>query len=650
LPPRLPVCSEQLLRGRRALLMVLKVWEVVGGARSGGIVVREGQKLSSAEAPEKLQAGSLIEEVSLAGERLHYRLIHGRGPGAGWVSLKLKEQLLVAEYPDPTTKLSGGPEDFGDGLIQIEDFDREWKVSWADAMGEDIADIGYESPHRGDSERSRELKRAFQQEYLQHHAEVKDDLGRWRCVVPPTAPAFSGPLHVLCLCLAETGHLTPLLRIARACCKRASVGRVSFVTNTFGASKVATWLQLDPETMGKLALYSFEDGWNESLQTQCNWFAQNEDGSLMGISNNAIAKHCTACVQEIVTGKLPVSCIFRDFASGGYEPMLCAAMQSAKKTGQRFKDVEQAHVVSVPASILGAFILDRKLRILIHCFTAPQLIPMMKMMEYLGPGLEIDARKMEERAQELLTASDVSVPPNMRAVGIIADEAKADKLPQDLADFLERPGPVVYVSMGSVAAFTEEQLAKVCEGLRAPGEWRVIWSLRKGQQDLLPPGGVGALGDDFLVSAWLPQVELLMHKKVAAFVSHCGWGATCEAIISGTPVIAFPMFCDQNANALLMNALGMAKTVTLPPFKLDLLNPSSISAQFMPMLAVSERLRNEFTAEGLREDIRAVLGNKKYLTAAKQARSMNSVFKGGAHKAAEEVEIACYELNPNLKR
>eukprot|EP00415_Alexandrium_ostenfeldii_P004186 UN4186 len=70
----------------------------------------------------------------------------------------------------------------------------------------------------------------------------------------------------------------------------------------------------------------------------------------------------------------------------------------------------------------------------------------------------------------------------------------------------------------------------------------------------------------------------------------------------------------------------------------------------MPMLAVSERLRNEFTAEGLREDIRAVLGNKKYLTAAKQARSMNSVFKGGAHKAAEEVEIACYELNPNLKR
>uniref|UniRef100_A0A7S1MSG3 UDP-glycosyltransferases domain-containing protein n=1 Tax=Alexandrium catenella TaxID=2925 RepID=A0A7S1MSG3_ALECA len=522
-------------------------------------------------------------------------------------------------------------------------------------MCESIPEMNYESPHKNDPEWKKEMKWAFRREYHENYEKVKDDVGKWKCIVAPTAPAFSGPLHILCLCLAETGHLNPLLRMARACCARDTVGRVSFVTNSFGASKVAKWLQTDPEKTGKLALYAFEDAWNESLQTQCNWFAQNEDGSLMGISNCAISKNCTACLQELVGGKLPVSCILQDMASFGYGPMLDAARKNTNKIGRKFQALQDAIVMSAPATILGAFIFKGGTRTLIHCFMAPQLVPMLKMMEAAGTELDMKAEAMKQTKvgmQDMLgsSISDVALPPNVRAVGIIADEAKADKLPQDLADFLERPGPVVYVSMGSVAAFTEEQLAKVCEGLRAPGEWRVIWSLRKGQQDILPEGGVKALGDDFLVSAWLPQVDLLMHKKVQLFVSHCGWGATCEAIISGTPVVSFPMFADQNANALLMNVLGMAKTVTLPPLKMDIMDPMGMAKQLDPMMAVSERLRNDFTPEMLREDIRLVLGDKKFLTAARQTRSMNFMYKGGAHKAAEEVETACYELNPNLKR
>lgn len=633
--------------------MALKVWEVVGGGKSGGIVVREGQKLSSEEVDERLQVGSLIQELTLVGERLQFKLLHGKGPATGWVSLTLKGQALVAEYPEPTIKMSGGPEDFGDKLIQIENWDTAHKISWADAMGQVIPELNFESPHKDDPEWKMEKKRAFEAEYMETKEKVKDELGKWKCLVAATAPAFSGPLHILCLCLAETGHLTPLMRIARGCCGRESVGRVSFVSNTFGAGKVAKWLQSDPDPTGKLSVYSFEDGWTESLQTQCNWFAQNEDGSLMGLSNSGISKYCTACLQSIVGGKLPVSCIIQDMASAGYSPMLDAAAQSTKKLGAKFQAALQARVTSAPAVILGAFMFKNAGRTLVHCFMAPQLIPLVKMMEVMGDDIlegNTSLDDVSKTTSEFMGAADVALPPNVRAVGIIADEVKADKLPQHLVEFLEKPGPVVYVSMGSVAAFTEEQLAKVCEGLKAAGEWRVIWSLRQGQQDLLPAGGVKALGEDFLVSSWLPQAELLQHKKVAAFMSHCGWGASCEAIISGTPVVCFPMFADQNANAMLMNILGMAKTVTLPQFKLDLMNPESMSSQLTPMMAVSNRLRNDFTPEGLREDIRAVLTEKKYLTSARQARSMNFMYKGGAHKAAEEVEIACYELNPNLKR
>jgi len=332
------------------------------------------------------------------------------------------------------------------------------------------------------------------------------------------------------------------------------------------------------------------------------------------------------------------------------------ASKEHKKLGERFKAIPV--ICSAPATILGAFLFKKGGPTLVHCFMTPALLPLLKIMEiYSDVSMDEMLNKSEEtfgkspsKVNEFMAASEVALPPNVRAVGIIADEAKADKLPQHLVEFLERPGPVVYVSMGSVAAFSEEQLAKVCEGLKAPGEWRVIWSLRQNQQDLLPPGGVEALGPDFLVSSWLPQAEILMHKKVAAFVSHCGWGASCEAIISGTPVVAFPMFADQNANGFLLNILGMAKTVTLPPFKLDLANPAEMAKQAMPMLSISKKLRNEFTADGLREDVRAVVTEKKYISAAKQARSMNHMFKGGANKAAEEVENIAYLLNPNLKR
>ncbi|CAE7212220.1 unnamed protein product [Symbiodinium natans] len=70
-------------------------WEVVGGGDKGGIVVRVGRHLSSAEHPSKLEKNSLVEEVARAGDRLKYRLLKGNGPEEGWVSVRLKEKVLL---------------------------------------------------------------------------------------------------------------------------------------------------------------------------------------------------------------------------------------------------------------------------------------------------------------------------------------------------------------------------------------------------------------------------------------------------------------------------------------------------------------------------------------------------------------------------
>eukprot|EP00933_Yihiella_yeosuensis_P073057 TRINITY_DN81636_c0_g1_i1.p1 TRINITY_DN81636_c0_g1~~TRINITY_DN81636_c0_g1_i1.p1 ORF type:complete len:382 (-),score=53.01 TRINITY_DN81636_c0_g1_i1:73-1188(-) len=64
-------------------------WKIVGGSKEGGILVRSGQDTSSSQLSERLSKGSLVEELELVGDRLHYRALTGEGPNSGWVSTKL---------------------------------------------------------------------------------------------------------------------------------------------------------------------------------------------------------------------------------------------------------------------------------------------------------------------------------------------------------------------------------------------------------------------------------------------------------------------------------------------------------------------------------------------------------------------------------
>lgn len=78
-------------------------WVVVGGGDKGGILVREGQATSSAQCSERLSTGSLVEELELQGERLHYKLLTGDGPGEGWISIKLKDKDLAVRRKKQST-------------------------------------------------------------------------------------------------------------------------------------------------------------------------------------------------------------------------------------------------------------------------------------------------------------------------------------------------------------------------------------------------------------------------------------------------------------------------------------------------------------------------------------------------------------------
>jgi len=79
-------------------------WIVTGGEDKGGIVVSLGKAPGSAQLPERLAPGSIIEQKDLSGTLMRYVLIAGTGPRRGWVTTEACTPLAT-KLPRP--RLSG---------------------------------------------------------------------------------------------------------------------------------------------------------------------------------------------------------------------------------------------------------------------------------------------------------------------------------------------------------------------------------------------------------------------------------------------------------------------------------------------------------------------------------------------------------------
>lgn len=104
---------------------------------------------------------------------------------------------------------------------------------------------------------------------------------------------------------------------------------------------------------------------------------------------------------------------------------------------------------------------------------------------------------------------------------------------------------VIYVSFGSVASIGEEQMNEVAEALIKTNCY-FLWVVRVEEENKLPKHFGYEKG---LIINWCPQLDVLAHKSVACFITHCGWNSTLEALSSGVPMIGVPQWVDQTTNA-----------------------------------------------------------------------------------------------------
>ncbi|KAL6894428.1 hypothetical protein ACP4OV_008526 [Aristida adscensionis] len=115
---------------------------------------------------------------------------------------------------------------------------------------------------------------------------------------------------------------------------------------------------------------------------------------------------------------------------------------------------------------------------------------------------------------------------------------------------------VVYVALGSEAPLGAEQVHELALGLELSGA-RFLWALRKpsgvDDAEVLPPGiDESTRGRGLVTTGWVPQVSVLAHGPVGAFLTHCGWSSTIEGLMFSRPLIMMPIYGDQGPNARLM--------------------------------------------------------------------------------------------------
>ncbi|CAE7326460.1 unnamed protein product [Symbiodinium necroappetens] len=156
----------------------MALWEVVGGAGHGGVLVRSGPALSDELCEARLATGAVVKKVEERDGRLCYELVRGDGPTTGWVSMKLRGRDLLVKAHEQEPNRAPGRGRFSEWASQktevavVEEVSTGSEVEMAAAGA---SDSGESTPvvAGADKEPTEDEREAFRQ-YTEKFGECRD--------------------------------------------------------------------------------------------------------------------------------------------------------------------------------------------------------------------------------------------------------------------------------------------------------------------------------------------------------------------------------------------------------------------------------------------------------------------------------------------
>ncbi|KAF7058142.1 hypothetical protein CFC21_065264 [Triticum aestivum] len=122
-------------------------------------------------------------------------------------------------------------------------------------------------------------------------------------------------------------------------------------------------------------------------------------------------------------------------------------------------------------------------------------------------------------------------------------------------DWLEKQSnsSVVLVSYGTVSNYDATQLEELGNGL-CNSDKPFLWVVRSNEEHKLSKELREKCEKIGLIVSWCPQLEVLAHRAIGCFVTHCGWNSTLEALANGVPLVGIPHWADQPTIAKYMES------------------------------------------------------------------------------------------------
>lgn len=111
----------------------------------------------------------------------------------------------------------------------------------------------------------------------------------------------------------------------------------------------------------------------------------------------------------------------------------------------------------------------------------------------------------------------------------------------------QKPKTVVYISFGSIANISPEEIRAVVATLEET-RFPFLWSLKEDLRAHFPLGFQERTEHQGKVVPWSPQGLVLGHAACGVYVTHCGYNSVFESVAGGVPMICKPIWADNMMN------------------------------------------------------------------------------------------------------